>query len=139
MRTLLVALLLVAASACTLHGGRELGRHCRCAEPLEREAEQLRADLREAEETLIAIESALTGTHTRAEAVSDLADSGILVERAAKLAPWREGSVRDAREKLEEADRHVQAGHFGSAMFFTAQARRIAMGLIREAEAPERP
>ncbi len=102
---------------------------------LQRDVERLRADVLQAEETLITIESGLKGVHTRAQAVSELADSRILVERAVELAPWREASAQEAREKLAEADRHVEAGHFGSAIFFTSRARRISETLIQEAEA----
>jgi hypothetical protein len=133
MRVHIAVILLLAASACT--GATRPEDSLRPElERSRRDVERLRADIREAEEALIAIESGLKGMHTRAEAVSALADSRILVERAAKLAPWRENSVREAREKLDEADRHIQAGHFGSAMFFTSRARRIASTLTDEAE-----
>ncbi len=142
MKLRFAALALVAASACTSLGGGtdetlqlQLERSRQRTARLERDVERLRADILEAEEALIAIESGLKGIHTRAEAVSALADSRILVERAVKLAPWRKASVREAREKLVEADRHVQAGNFGSARFFTSRARRIASTLVQEAEA----
>ena len=133
------ALVLVVGAGCSSLGGDdlrlELEQSQQRAQRLRRDVERLHADIRQAEETLITIESGLVGVHTRAEAVSALADSRILVERAAKLAPWRETSSREAREKLAEADRHVQAGHFGSAIFFTSRARRIASTLIQDAEA----
>ena len=131
--------LVVGAGCSSLGGGEdlrlELEQSQQQAQRLQRDVERLHADIRQAEETLITIESGLKGVHTRAEAVSALADSRILVERAAKLAPWRATSTQEAREKLAEADRHVQAGHFGSAIFFTSRARRIASTLILEAEA----
>ncbi len=142
MKLRFAALALVAAAACSSLGRGtdetlqlQLDRSRQRAARLERHVERLRADIREAEEALIAIESGLKGIQTRAEAVSALADSRILVERAAKLAPWHKASVGEAREKLAEADRHVQAGHFGSARFFTSRARRIASTLVQEAEA----
>lgn len=133
MRVQIAVILLLAASACT--GATRPEDSLRLElDRSRRDVQRLRADIREAEEALIAIESGLKGMHTRAEAVSALADSRILVERAAKIAPWRQNSVREARKKLDEADRHVQAGHFGSAMFFTSRARRIASTLTEEAE-----
>ena len=139
MRVSVWAVVLVVAAGCTSLGGEDLRLQLERSQQrrqwLQRDVERLRADVLQAEETLIAIESGLKGLHTRAEAVSALADSRILVERAARLAPWREPSAQEAREKLAEADRHVQAGHFGSAIFFTSRARRIASTLIQEAEA----
>jgi len=44
---------------------------------LEAEVERLRADLRQAEDALILAESGLRGTYTRADAVSQLAESRI--------------------------------------------------------------
>jgi hypothetical protein len=54
------------------------------------------------------------------------------VERAARQAPWRAEEVQEAQRKLEEADRQLQAGHFGSAVFFSSRASRIAAALGRE-------
>ncbi|MFQ5698813.1 MAG: SH3 domain-containing protein [Myxococcota bacterium] len=105
------------------------------ADRSERRVERLQADLGEAEQTLIDIESGLLAHHTRADAVSSLADVRILVERAEREVPWRPAEIREARAKLEEADRHVGAGNFGSAIFFTSRARRIAEMLISEAKA----
>jgi hypothetical protein len=102
-------------------------------EHLEREIANLRADLRQAEEAMVAIESGLRGLHTRADAVSTLAEARIAVERAAQNAPWREAEAREARGKLEEAERQLQAGHTGSAVFFASRARRIADVLNEEA------
>jgi len=101
---------------------------------LELEVERLRADLREAEEAMVAIESGLLGVHGRADAVSTLAESRIAVERASRDAPWRRNQVMEARRKLEEAERQFQAGHTGSAVFFASRARRIAQALSAEAE-----
>lgn len=110
--------------------------HRRAAEErielLERDIARLQADVRQAEETLVGIESGLRGVHTRADAVSSLAESRIEVERAAALAPWRGDELAEARRKLEEADRQVQAGSFGAAIFFASRARRIARTLITE-------
>ncbi len=132
-------LLVVVGAGCSSWRGDDLRLQLEHSQQrgqrLQRDVERLRADVLQAEETLITIESGLKGVHTRAQAVSELADSRILVERAVELAPWREASAQEAREKLAEADRHVEAGHFGSAIFFTSRARRISETLIQEAEA----
>jgi TolA-binding protein len=112
---------------------REVLRLKREKVQLRREVDRLRADLRDAEGALIALESGLKGLHTRADAVSAVADARILVERAAAEAPWGAASLMEAREKLEEADRQVRSGHFGSATVFISRARRIAESLLEEA------
>lgn len=104
------------------------------AELLERENARLRADLRAAEETLLAVESGMRGTQRRAEAVSMLAEARIQVDRAAARAPWRAHTAAEAREKLDEADRQLTDGHFGSAIFFVSRASRIASALEAEAD-----
>ncbi len=104
------------------------------AEVLERENERLRADLRAAEETLLAVESGMKGTQRGAEAVSKLAEARIQVDRAAKRTPWRTGTAAEAREKLDEAERQLADGHIGSAIFFVSRASRIAAGLDAEAD-----
>ena len=103
------------------------------AAQLELEVERLRADLLAAEEAMVAIESGLRGVHSRADAVSTLAESRIAVERASRNVPWRRERVSEARQKLEEAERQFQAGHTGSAVFFASRARRIAAALDAEA------
>ncbi|MFO0690942.1 MAG: SH3 domain-containing protein [Myxococcota bacterium] len=101
---------------------------------LEAEIARLRADLRSAEETLLAVESGMRGSQGRAEAVSALAETRIQVERAAKRAPWRAAEAAEAREKLAEAERQLAAQHLGSTIFFVSRARRIADALVAEAE-----
>jgi hypothetical protein len=101
---------------------------------LEREVERLTADVRAAEETLVAIESGLRGSHTRAEVVSLLAEARIELTRAAKRAPWRAAEAEEARRKLDEADQELAAGHVGSALFFVSRSSRIAKGLLAEAD-----
>lgn len=101
---------------------------------LEFELERLRADLRVAEETLLAVESGMRGTQRRAEAVSALAEARIEVDRAAQRAPWRSDVAAEARDKLAEADRQLAAGHIGSAIFFVSRASRIAAALAAEAD-----
>ena len=101
---------------------------------LEAEIARLRADLRSAEETLLAVESGMRGSQGRAEAVSALAETRIQVERAAKRAPWRVEEAAEARAKLEEAERQLAAQHLGSTIFFVSRARRIADSLVAEAE-----
>ena len=101
---------------------------------LEREVQRLRADLQQAEGAMVAIESGLRGVHSRADAVSSLAEARISVERAVRDVPWREAQIEEARGKLIEAERQFQAGHSGSAIFFASRARRIADTLNEEAE-----
>ena len=101
---------------------------------LEIEVERLRADLRAAEETLLAVESGMRGVQGRAEAVSALAETRIQVERAARRAPWRVDEASEARAKLAEAVRQLAAQHIGSTVFFVSRARRIADSLVAEAD-----
>ena len=100
---------------------------------LEIEVKRLRADLQEAEESLIAIESGLLGTQGRADAVSALAETRIEIARAERNAPWSVERIEEARQKLAEAERQFQTGHTGSAVFFASRARRIANGVNDEA------
>ena len=104
------------------------------AERLEQEVLRLRADLRRAEEALVAAESGLRIGRSRADAISSLAEAEIEVARAAEQAPWRSSEIDAARSKLAEADEQVERGHFGAAVFFVYRARRIATQLLREAE-----
>jgi len=100
---------------------------------LAQEVERLRADLAQAEEALVMAESGLRDTHSRADAVSSLAEARIQVERAAAAAPWRTQDLDEARAKLDEAARQVDAGHFGAAFFFVYRAARIASQIEGEA------
>lgn len=104
------------------------------SERLEAEVARLRADLGQAEEALVRAESGLRGSHSRADAVSSLAEVRIQMERAAGRAPWRAEEIEEARLKLEEADRQIDAGHFGAALFFVYRTARIAEQLEAEAE-----
>jgi uncharacterized protein YgiM (DUF1202 family) len=110
------------------------------AEQLEAEVMRLRADLRQAEEALVLAESGLKGSHSRADAVSSLAEGRIEVERAMRLAPWRANMIDEAQKKLDEADDQIHQGHFGAALFFVYRANRIAELLVGESrKATERP
>lgn len=101
------------------------------AHQLSLEVERLRADLRRAEEALVKVESGLRGDHTRANAVSALAEARILVKYAAQQAPWRSEETHEAENKLAEADRQVQQDNPGAALFFVYRAQRIAeLGLV---------
>ena len=104
---------------------------------LEREVERLRADLAEAEQELVAVESGLSGSRSRADAISAIAEARIQVYRARKRAPWRASRVEEAEKKLEEADRLVGAENFGSAIFFSSRAERIAKNILEEAKMAE--
>jgi hypothetical protein len=105
---------------------------------LESEVERLQQDLRQAEASLVAIESGLRGAHTRADAVSAIAEARISVERAEKQAPWRRAESAEARDKLAEAEQQLAAGRTASAVFFASRASRIAEGLLAEARQLER-
>jgi hypothetical protein len=99
----------------------------------EREVERLRADLRQAEESLIAMESGLRGFQSRADAVSALAEARIALERVGPRVPWRQDQVSEARDKLAEAGHQIEEGHVGSAVFFASRAHRITESLRVEA------
>lgn len=99
----------------------------------EREALRYRADLEEAEASIVAIESGLRGELSRADAVSAVAEARIAVDRSADAAPWRTGQIHEAREKVEEADRQLREGRIGSAIFFASRARRVSQDLLKEA------
>ncbi|MBW2232727.1 MAG: hypothetical protein JRH17_20240 [Deltaproteobacteria bacterium] len=101
---------------------------------LGRRIEKLSADLAEAEAALARGESGLRGEHSRAAAVSSLAEARIQVERAAKLAPWRPLVVAEAHAKLNDAGKQIEASHFGAALFFVYRAQRLAADLEAEAE-----
>ena len=100
---------------------------------LEREVKRLRTDLQEAERAMVAIESGLRSAHTRADAVSAIAEARIELERAQRAAPWRTSEASDAHSKLDEAERQLGAGHAGTAVFFASRARRTAETLSEEA------
>jgi len=98
----------------------------------EREAERYRADLEEAEASIVAIESGLRGELSRADAVSAVAEARIAVDRAADAAPWRSAQIREAHDKVTEADRQLREGRIGSAIFFASRARRVSQDLLEE-------
>lgn len=102
-------------------------------ELFEREIVRLRADLFQAEQSIVTIESGLKGSLTRADAVSAVAEARIAVDRAADDAPWRSAEIQGARAKVQEADRQLQEGRIGSAIFFASRSQRVAADLIDEA------
>ncbi len=103
------------------------------SEYLERALARLRTDLRQAEAAMVASDSELRGAHTRADAVSAVAEARIAVQRAANTVHWRPEQLEEARDKLDEAERQLQAQRSGGAVFFASRARRIADGLNEEA------
>ncbi len=107
-------------------------------ERLQREVERLRADLKQAEDVLLGNQNGNDAGVSRANAVSALAEASIRLERAATRAPWRRPELGEARGRLEEADRQLQAGHAGAAAFFASRAARMADSLIREANSAVR-
>jgi hypothetical protein len=108
------------------------------ASQLLREIERLEADLKTAEAALVEAESGLSGTHTRADAVSSLAVTRIKIERAASSAPWRVNDAEEARAKLEEAERQIEEKRFGVALFFVYRAHRLAESILEEAALVQR-
>ncbi|MBW2268864.1 MAG: SH3 domain-containing protein [Deltaproteobacteria bacterium] len=104
----------------------------------ESEFARLRKDLQQAEQQLAAIESGLSSTHTRADAVSAIADARIAVERANRRAAWRANDTAQARSKLAEAERQLEAGLIGVAVFFASRAARLASDIDAEATEVER-
>jgi hypothetical protein len=103
-------------------------------EYLEREVERLRADLQQAEESIVSLESGLRGVHTRADAVSSLAEARIALDRVSRSVPWRRDRIAEARVKLAEADRQLAAEHLGAAVFFASRAQRITESLRAETQ-----
>lgn len=97
------------------------------------EVAELRSDLQQAEEALVAAESGLRGSYTRADAISKLADARIRVARARNAAPWQSSQIAEAQGKLEEAERQVAAGHFGAGLFLVYRAERLSDALEAEA------
>ncbi len=104
------------------------------AASLARQVERLRTDLAQAEEALVTAESGLRRQHSRADAVSSLAEARIQVERAHERAPWRAAEVAEAMSKLDEAGRQISEGHYGSALFFVYRAQRAAENIEAEAD-----
>jgi hypothetical protein len=100
----------------------------------EREVKRLRADLAQAEESIVAMESGLRGSQSRAHAVSALAEARIALDRVERKVPWRATAVAEARSKLDDATRQMERGHIGSALFFSSRSRRITANLEAEAQ-----
>lgn len=101
---------------------------------LEREITRLRADVAQAEEAMIWLESGLRGVHTRADAVSAVAEARVAVEKACEQAPWRNRDCQEDRAKLDEAERQIRDGRLGTAVFFASRAQRSADTALGEAK-----
>jgi SH3 domain-containing protein len=99
---------------------------------LEREVERLHADLQQAERSIVELESGLRDLHTRADAVSAVAEARVALDRVSKSVPWQRQRVAEARAKLEEADRQLASDHLGAAVFFASRAQRITESLQTE-------
>ena len=99
----------------------------------EREVERLRADLREAEESIVALESGLRDRRTRAEAVSAVAEVRVALDPLRRQVRWRADRLAEADSKLEVAEQQLEAGNLGAALFFASRAQRIADSLRAEA------
>jgi hypothetical protein len=76
------------------------------SEYFEREVERLRADLAQAEASIVALESGLRAPHTRADAVSSVAEARIALDRVKGRVPWRSQRVAEATEKLDGSGCH---------------------------------
>jgi hypothetical protein len=100
----------------------------------ERQVERLRADLRQAEASIVALESGLRAPHTRADAVSAVAEARIGLDRVHTRVPWRSERLDEAYAKLREAEHQLEVGHLGAAIFFASRAERITESLLLEAE-----
>jgi predicted RNase H-like nuclease (RuvC/YqgF family) len=103
-------------------------------EYLEREVARLHQDLQQAEDSIVQLESGLRGLHTRADAVSAVAEARIALDRVSRSVPWRRDRVAEARDKVEEADRQLVSDHLGSAVFFAGRAQRITESLRAETQ-----
>jgi len=103
---------------------------------LELEIERLRADLAQAEVTMLATDSEVRAGN-RATAVSVLAEAHISVETAQRVAPWWPEALEEAQQKLAEAERQLRGGHPGAAVYFASRGQRIAQNLIVEAKQVE--
>lgn len=100
----------------------------------EREIARLREDLARAEASIVAMESGLRGSQSRAEAVSALAEARIALDRVSRRVPWRTDRVVEARGKLTEAQRQLDLDHVGAAVFFASRAKGITESLAQEAD-----
>jgi len=103
-------------------------------EPTARKVDRLRAELRQAEEVMAAIESGRGSARNRADAASALAKARMAVERAGQRAPWLEEDVDAARTKLAEAELQFQAGNVATATFFAQRAQRMAETVREDGE-----
>ena len=101
---------------------------------LEREVERLKMDLLRAEDALVGVETQLRSGHSRANAVSSLAEAQMQLNKAAKTAPWRAETINEARDKLGIAQKHIDNEYFGAAVFFVYRASRIVEELNHEAD-----
>ena len=100
----------------------------------ERELARLRDDLARAEASIVAMESGLRGSQSRADAVSALAEARIALDRVSKRVPWQQDRVAEANAKLVEARRQLDADHVASSVFFASRAMGIAESLAAEAD-----
>ena len=104
---------------------------------LEREVKRLKTDLLRAEHALVAVESRLESSYSRANAVSSLAEAQMQLNKASRVAPWRSRKIEQARDKLAVAQKHIDNEYFGAAMFFVYRANRIVEELNHEARIVE--
>ena len=101
-------------------------------EQLEADIQRLQSDLAQAQQVIVAAESQLSGAHTRALAVRSIGEASSELESAAARAPWQRAEAEQARQMLDEADQHLQSGHFGAAILLASRADRIARAMSQE-------
>jgi len=104
---------------------------------LEMEIDRLRADLAQAEATMLATDSDVRAARNRATAVSIMAEARIAVERAQEIVKWRPAELLEAQSKLVEAEKQLTGGHPPAAVYFASRGQRIAQSLINEAKLVE--
>lgn len=107
-------------------------------ERLEREIEQLREDLHQAEAAMLATDSELRAGRNRASAVSMLAEARISLEQAERSVSWKRAVVEEGQQKLAEGERQLRAGRPPAAAYFASRAQHIADSLIAEARLVKR-
>jgi outer membrane murein-binding lipoprotein Lpp len=136
---LLAGLLLAGCAEVSVvpFGQARLKAQAKRADLLALEVARLRADLDQAERVLSSGDSAEGSVHSRADAIATIAEARIALERVADRATWGAEEISEAGARLAEADRQVEAGHFGAAIFFASRAQRIAESLQDEVRIAE--
>ena len=101
---------------------------------LEGQVTQLQQKLKQSDSELEAIESHLREEHSRADAVSALAEARVKLQRAARDAPLRSKEVDAANDRLYVAERRIETEDYGAAAFFIYRASGTADSILSEVE-----